>query len=55
MTSEAFLSHLADLDCRLVFYVEYVPFDETTEHLAFRNEHVAEMEQIHQVTRTAYA
>ena len=31
---------------RLVFYVEYVPFDETTEHLAFRDEHVAEMEQI---------
>ncbi len=35
VTSEAFLSHLAELGCRLVFYVEYVPFDETTEHLAF--------------------
>jgi MoaA/NifB/PqqE/SkfB family radical SAM enzyme len=46
VTSEAFLRHLAELGCRLVFYVEYVPFDETTEHLAFRDEHVAHMEQI---------
>ncbi|MBR0169737.1 MAG: radical SAM protein [Bacteroidales bacterium] len=46
VTSEAFLRHLAELGCRLVFYVEYVPFDETTEHLAFRDEHVAAMEQI---------
>lgn len=46
VTSEAFLRHLAELGCRLVFYVEYVPFDETTEHLAFRDEHVTAMEQI---------
>ena len=46
VTSEAFLSHLVSLGCRLVFYVEYVPFDEATAHLAFRDEHVAEMEQI---------
>ena len=46
VTSEEFLSHLASLGCRLVFFVEYVPFDESTEHLAFRDEHVAEMEQI---------
>ena len=46
VTSEAFLSHLATLGCRLVFYVEYVPFDESTAHLAFTDEHVAEMERI---------
>ena len=46
VTSKEFLSHLASLGCKLVFYVEYVPFDESTEHLAFREEHVAEMEQI---------
>ena len=46
VTSKEFLSHLVSLGCKLVFYVEYVPFDESTEHLAFRDEHVAEMEQI---------
>ena len=46
VTSEEFLAHLASLGCKLVFYVEYVPFDESTEHLALRDEHVTEMEQI---------
>ncbi len=54
VTSEAFLSHLAELGCRLVFYVEYVPFDETSAHLAFRDEHVAEMEQIVEQRREQY-
>lgn len=46
VASEAFLSRLASLGCKLVFYVEYVPFDESTAHLAFGDGHVAEMEQI---------
>ena len=46
VTSEDFLAHLVSLGCKLLFYVEYVPFDESTEHLAFRDEHVAEMEQL---------
>ena len=46
VTSEDFLRHLVSLGCRLVFYVDYVPFDKSTEHLAFREEHVAEMEHI---------
>ena len=54
VTSETFLSHLAELGCRLVFYVEYVPFDETTAHLAFCDEHVAEMEQIVEQRREQY-
>ena len=54
VTSEAFLSHLVSLGCRLVFYVEYVPFDERTAHLAFRDEHVAEMEQIVEMRREQF-
>ena len=54
VTSEAFLSHLVSLGCRLVFYVEYVPFDESTSHLAFHEEHVAEMEQIVELRRERF-
>lgn len=54
VTSEAFLGHLASLGCRLVFYVEYVPFDESTSHLAFGDEHVAEMEQIVELRREQF-
>ena len=54
VTSEAFLSHLVALGCRLVFYVEYVPFDESTSHLAFRDEHVVEMEQIVETRRERF-
>lgn len=54
MTSKEFLSHLASLGCKLVFYVEYVPFDESTEPLSFRDEHVAEMEQILEERREQY-
>jgi MoaA/NifB/PqqE/SkfB family radical SAM enzyme len=54
VTSESFLSHLVSLGCRLVFYVEYVPFDESTSHLAFRDEHVAEMEQIVELRRERF-
>ena len=54
VTSKEFLSHLASLGCKLVFYVEYVPFDESTEHLAFRDEHVAKMEQILEERREQY-
>lgn len=46
VTSLEYLRHLAELGCRLVFFVEYVPFDESTQHLAFKDEHVAEMEQL---------
>ena len=44
VTSPDYLRHLASLGCRLVFYVEYVPFDEGTQHLAFTDNEVAEME-----------
>ena len=54
VTSEEFLSHLVSLGCKLVFYVEYVPFDESTEHLAFHDEHVAAMEQILEMRREQF-
>ncbi len=54
VTSKDFLAHLSSLGCRLVFYVEYVPFDESTAHLAFRDEHVAEMEQIVEARREEF-
>lgn len=46
VTSPDYLRQLRAMGCRLVFYVEYVPFDESTAHLAFGDEHVAEMEQL---------
>ena len=46
VTSPDYLRHLASLGCRLVFYVEYVPFDEGTQHLAFTDNEVAEMETL---------
>lgn len=46
VTSENFLQELHDKGCRLVFYVEYVPFDESTRHLAFGDKEVAEMETL---------
>lgn len=55
VTDHAFLRQLHDMGCRLVFYVEYVPFDETTAHLAFGYEHVAEMEHIVEQRREQFA
>ena len=46
VTSTDYLRHLAALGCRLVFFVEYVPFDESTQHLAFGDAEVAEMEAL---------
>ncbi|MBP3763789.1 MAG: radical SAM protein [Bacteroidales bacterium] len=51
VTDSAYLRQLRDMGCRLVFYVEYVPFDESTSHLAFGDEHVAEMEQLVELRR----
>ena len=45
VTDMDYVRQLRDKGCKLVFYVEYVPIDETTAHLAFADEHVAEMEQ----------
>lgn len=44
VTSPDYLRELREKGCRLVFFVEYVPFDEGTRHLAFGDDEVAEME-----------
>ena len=45
VTSDEYVQRLHDLGCKLVFYVEYVPIDAGTEHLAFGDEDVQWMER----------
>ena len=45
VTSSDYIARLHDLGCKLVFYVEYVPIDAGTEHLAFGDDDVQWMEQ----------
>lgn len=45
VTSDEYVAQLHELGCKLVFYVEYVPIDPGTEHLAFGYEDVQWMEQ----------
>ena len=54
VTSEEYLRELHDKGCRLVFYVEYVPFDESTRHLAFGDAEVAAMEERVELMRTQF-
>lgn len=54
VTSTDFLNQLRAYGCKLVFFVEYVPSEPGTEHLAFTEAHVAEMEQLLEQQRTAY-
>ena len=46
VTSSDFLEGLSRAGCRLVFFVEYVPFDAGTEHLALKPEDSQLMEQL---------
>ena len=55
VTSEEYIAHLRGMGCRIVFYVEYVPLEEGTAHLAFGDEHVARMEQILEQRRATTA
>ena len=43
VTSSEFIDRLRSYGCKIVFYIEYVPTEAGTEHLAFIDEHVAEM------------
>ncbi len=51
VTNLEYVRQLRDKGCKLIFYVEYVPIDETTAHLAFTDEHIADMEQRLQLLR----
>lgn len=54
VTSTVFLDEIKQYGCRLVFYVEYVPMDEGTQHLAFGDEHVERMERLMEERRRQY-
>ena len=54
VTSIDFIERLRANGCKLVFYVEYVPTESGTEHLAFADEHVARMEALLEERREAY-
>ena len=53
VTSDAFVDNLRSLGCKMIIYVEYVPTEPGTEHLAFGEEDMARMEAVqeHQKTR----
>ncbi len=55
VTSPEFIDTLRSYGCKIVFYVEYVPTEPGTEHLAFADEHVAEMEALLVERRKTYA
>ncbi|MBQ6069567.1 MAG: radical SAM protein [Bacteroidales bacterium] len=54
VTSHQFVDQLRSYGCKMVFYVEYVPTEPGTEHLAFSDEHVAQMENVLEERRTEY-
>lgn len=55
VTSADFINQLRECGCKIVFYVEYVPTEKGTEHLAFDDSHVALMERIMTERREQYA
>ena len=54
VTSRDFINQLRSYGCKIVFYVEYVPTEPGTEHLAFSDEHVAQMEKMLEERRAEY-
>ncbi|MBR0076863.1 MAG: radical SAM protein [Bacteroidales bacterium] len=46
VTSEPFVSQLQDLGCKLIIYVEYVPTEPGTEHLALNESENEQMEML---------
>ncbi len=55
VTSPEFIDTVRSYGCKILFYVEYVPTEPGTEHLAFGDEHVAEMESLMATRRKEYA
>ena len=54
VTSPQFIDTLRGYGCKIVFYIEYVPTEAGTEHLAFGDEEVAEMENLLEERRNVY-
>lgn len=55
VTSQEFIEQLRGYGCKIIFYVEYVPTEPGTEHLAFGDSHVSEMERIMEQRREQHA
>ena len=55
VTSRDFIDQLRSYGCKIVFFIEYVPIEPGTEHLAFTDEHVAQMEDLLEQLRADHA
>lgn len=55
VTSKEFINQLRSYGCKIVFFIEYVPTEPGTEHLAFADEHVSMMESVLEERRAEYA
>ena len=54
VTSDAFVDNLRTMGCKLIVYVEYVPTEPGTEHLAFGEAEMARMEAVQAHQRERY-
>ncbi|MBQ9201454.1 MAG: radical SAM protein [Bacteroidales bacterium] len=54
VTSAGFIDTLRSLGCKIIFYIEYVPTEAGTEHLAFDETETLEMEKVLEERRQAY-
>ncbi len=55
VTSTEFINQLYGYGCKIVFFIEYVPTEAGTEHLAFSDSHVAKMETLLEQRRQEYS
>ena len=54
VTSDAFVDNLRNLGCKLIIYVEYVPTDASTQHLALGEAELKKMESVQSHQREHY-
>ena len=54
VTSSDFINQLRQYGCKIVFFIEYVPTEPGTEHLAFDDNHVKQMEDTLEERRLEY-
>ena len=54
VTAPEYIEQLRAMGCKIVFYVEYVPIDESTQHLAFGDDDVQWMEHTVDSLRTTH-
>ncbi len=55
VTSDSFMETMAGLGCQLVFFIEYVPTDPKTNHLAFTDRERSQLEERQEVLRQKFA